>query len=129
LFSLGSDASSSVDQRQKLLNVERLNWTLQYDIFRGDGAAAFESDALHAMVFGMATTKITITLRVDQVEEIRALVAAGQAASVSAFVKHAVGVALFDAAGWRQMLKHALRQTGGPLTKKERAWADALLSS
>jgi len=80
------------------------------------------------MVFGMATTKITITLQDDQVEEIRALVAAGEAASVSAFVKNAVGVALFDAAGWREMLEDALRQTGGPLTKKERAWADALLS-
>ncbi len=80
------------------------------------------------MVFGMATTKITITLQDDQVEEIRALVAAGQAASVSAFVKHAIAVALFDAAGWKEMLEDALRQTGGPLTKKERAWADALLS-
>jgi len=80
------------------------------------------------MVFGMATTKITITLQDDQVEEIRALVAAGEAASVSAFVKHSVGVALFDAAGWREMLEDALRQTGGPLTQKERAWADALLS-
>ena len=79
------------------------------------------------MVFGMATTKITITLRDDQVAEIRALVAAGEAASVSAFVQHAVGVALFDAAGWREMLADALRQTGGPLTKKERVWADALL--
>jgi Arc/MetJ-type ribon-helix-helix transcriptional regulator len=82
----------------------------------------------HGMVFGMATTKITITLPDDQVEEIRALVAAGKAASVSAFVKHAVGVALFDAAGWREMLEDALRQTGGPLTQKERAWADAILS-
>jgi Arc/MetJ-type ribon-helix-helix transcriptional regulator len=79
------------------------------------------------MVFGMATTKITITLQDDQVDEIRALVAAGEAASVSAFVKHAVGVALFDAAGWKEMLADALRQTGGPLTKRERAWADALL--
>jgi hypothetical protein len=26
------------------------------------------------------------------------------------------------------MLEDALRQTGGPLTKKERTWADALLS-
>jgi hypothetical protein len=26
------------------------------------------------------------------------------------------------------MLEDALRQTGGPLTKKERAWADAVLS-
>ena len=79
------------------------------------------------MVFGMATTKITITLPDDQLEEIRALVAAGGAASVSAFVKHAVGVGLFDAAGWREMLKDALRQTGGALTNKERAWADAIL--
>jgi Arc/MetJ-type ribon-helix-helix transcriptional regulator len=80
------------------------------------------------MVFGMATTKITITLEDSQLEEIRAVVKAGAAASVSAFVKHAVGVALFDAAGWREMLEDALRQTGGPLMKKERAWADALLS-
>ncbi len=80
------------------------------------------------MVIGMATTKITITLPDEQVEQIRALVAAGAAASVSAFVKHAVGVALFDAAGWREMLDEALRQTGGALTKKERAWADEILS-
>ena len=81
------------------------------------------------MVFGMATTKITITLEDDQVAEVRALVAAGGAASVSGFVKHAVGVALSDAAGWREMLEDALRQTGGPLMKKERAWADAILSA
>jgi Arc/MetJ-type ribon-helix-helix transcriptional regulator len=80
------------------------------------------------MVFGMATSKITVTLHDDQVKEIRSLVAAGQAASVSAFVQHAVGVALSDAAGWKEMLEDALRQTGGPLTKKEREWADALLS-
>jgi len=80
------------------------------------------------MVSSMATLKITVTLPVDQVEEVRALVAAGRAISVSAFVKHAVGVALFDAAGWRGMLEDALQQTGGPLTKTERAWADAILS-
>ena len=80
------------------------------------------------MVFGMATRKIAVTLDADQVQEIRALVAAGQAANVSAFVQHAVGVALHVAAGWKEMLEDALRQTGGPLTKNERAWADALLS-
>ena len=80
------------------------------------------------MVVGMATAKITVTLETNQVDEIRAMVAAGKAANISAFVKHAVGVALFAAAGWREMLDDALRQTGGPLTKKERAWADALLS-
>lgn len=76
----------------------------------------------------MATAKLTITLDDRQLEEIRALVAAGQAASISGFVKHAVGVALFDAAGWRELLNDALQQTGGPLTNKERRWADRLLS-
>jgi Arc/MetJ-type ribon-helix-helix transcriptional regulator len=80
------------------------------------------------MVIGMATSKITITLPKDQIEEIRALVIAGKASSISAFVKHAVGVALCDATGWSEMLASGLQQTGGPLTKKERAWADALLS-
>jgi Arc/MetJ-type ribon-helix-helix transcriptional regulator len=76
----------------------------------------------------MATTKITVTLPDEQIREIRALIAAGQAASVSAFVKHAVGIALFDAAGWREMLSDALQQTGGPITKTERAWADGILA-
>ncbi len=80
------------------------------------------------MVLSMATTKITVTLEDDQVAEIRALVESGRAASISGFVKHAVGVALFDAAGWREMLDDGLRQTGGPLTKKERGWADEVLS-
>jgi len=38
------------------------------------------------MVFGMATTKITITLPDDRIHSIRELVAAGKAGSVSAFV-------------------------------------------
>jgi Arc/MetJ-type ribon-helix-helix transcriptional regulator len=80
------------------------------------------------MVIGMATVKITITLEEHQVQEIRALVDAGEASSVSGFVQHAVGIALHDAAGWRELLQEAMVQTGGPLTKKERAWADALLS-
>jgi Arc/MetJ-type ribon-helix-helix transcriptional regulator len=95
---------------------------------RVSGEAAFNGNLLHGMGFGMATTKITITLEDHQPAEIRALVAAGAAASVSGFVKHAVGVALSDAAGWREMLEDALRQTGGPLTKRERTWADPILS-
>ena len=57
------------------------------------------------------------------------LVASGHADSVSGFVKHAVGVSLADVAGWGAMLAAALRETGGPLTAKERAWADAILQS
>jgi Arc/MetJ-type ribon-helix-helix transcriptional regulator len=81
------------------------------------------------MVIGMATIKLTITLDEEQLEEVRKLVAAGKARSISGFVKHAVGVALHDAAGWREMLDGALLQTGGPLTNKERAWADGALSA
>lgn len=76
----------------------------------------------------MATQTITVILDADQVNQIRALAAAGQVANVSAFVEHAVDIALHDAAGWQEMLVNALKQTGGPLTRKERAWADALLS-
>ncbi|MGH9385485.1 MAG: hypothetical protein ACRD2N_14485 [Vicinamibacterales bacterium] len=76
----------------------------------------------------MATSKVTITIDDDQLEEVRRMVQAGKTPSVSGFVKHATTVALHDAAGWREMLDGALQQTGGPLTKKERAWADAVLS-
>lgn len=76
----------------------------------------------------MAAAKITITLPDGQLQEIRAMIASGRVRNVSAFVKHAVGVALSDAAGWREMLEEALRQTGGPVTEKERRWADEILS-
>lgn len=76
----------------------------------------------------MATAKITITLEEDQVAAIRALVAAGRSPNVSAFVQHAVGVSLFDDAGWQKMLEEALQQTGGPLTEEERDWADTILT-
>jgi Arc/MetJ-type ribon-helix-helix transcriptional regulator len=81
------------------------------------------------MVIGMATQKLTITLQEEQLKEIRDLVAAGQAANVSSFVQHAVGIALNDAAGWQHMLEAAMTRTGGPLTDEERAWADAILDS
>ncbi len=80
------------------------------------------------MVIGVASAQITITLQQDQLEKIRALVAAGESASVSGFVQHAVTVALHDAAGWRELLENALEETGGPLTNEERSWVDAILS-
>ena len=81
------------------------------------------------MVIGMATRKITITLDETQLDQVRALVAAQTAPSVSGFVQHAVAVALDDVAGWGAMLAEALRQTGGPLTEDERAWADNVLGT
>lgn len=81
------------------------------------------------MVIGMATRKVTVTLEESQLDAIRKLVDAGSAASVSGFVQHAVSVALDDVAGWGALLAEALRETGGPLTDDERAWADELLGT
>jgi Arc/MetJ-type ribon-helix-helix transcriptional regulator len=75
----------------------------------------------------MATTKVTITLDDEQLDSVRKLVASGKAESVSGFVKHAVSVSLSDVAGWGAMLGLALQATGGPLTLKERTWADSVL--
>ncbi|MBM3275818.1 MAG: hypothetical protein FJZ00_11740 [Candidatus Sericytochromatia bacterium] len=77
----------------------------------------------------MATEKLTITLEREQINEVRRLVAAGQAATISGFVQHAVRIAILDAAGWKEMLDAALGETGGPLTDEERKWADAILES
>lgn len=81
------------------------------------------------MVNGMATRKVTVTLDEAQVEQIKRLVESGSATSASAFVQHAVSVSLDDVAGWGAMLADALRETGGPLTSDERAWADELLGT
>jgi Arc/MetJ-type ribon-helix-helix transcriptional regulator len=81
------------------------------------------------MVDGMATTKVTITLEDQQLASIRQLVSSGRARNVSSFVKHAVAVSLADVAGWGAMLGQALDRTGGPLTPKERAWADSVLQA
>lgn len=80
------------------------------------------------MAAGMATVKTTITLDEEDLKKIRGLVAAGKAASISGFVQHAVATALHDVAGWGALLSGALEQTGGPLTKRERAWADGVLA-
>lgn len=76
----------------------------------------------------MATIKLTITLDAAQLDDVKRMVETGRAASVSGFVKHAVAIALQDAAGWQAMLDESLAATGGPLTRKERDWADAILS-
>lgn len=77
----------------------------------------------------MATRKVTVTLEEAQLDQIRRLVDAGRASSVSGFVQHAVAVAIDDVAGWGALLAEALRDTGGPLTDEERAWADDLLGT
>jgi hypothetical protein len=75
----------------------------------------------------MATVKVTITLDESELARVRGLVADEGARSVSAFVQHAVRVALADVDGWSAALRESLEKTGGPLTAKERAWADGVL--
>jgi Arc/MetJ-type ribon-helix-helix transcriptional regulator len=77
----------------------------------------------------MASKKVTITLEDEQLKAVRALVESGATASVSGFIQHAVGIALADVTGWHVLLGQALEQTGGPLTKKERTWADGILKA
>jgi hypothetical protein len=60
-------------------------------------------------------------------QQIRNLVTAGRASSMSGFVQQAVGVAIDDVAGWGAMLAQALDESGGPMSPDERAWADAAL--
>lgn len=80
------------------------------------------------MVFGMANTrKVTVTLTLDQVAQIQAMVEAGRAETVSGFVQRAVGMALADDAGWAETLAEMLATSGGPMTDSEREWADGIL--
>jgi Arc/MetJ-type ribon-helix-helix transcriptional regulator len=81
------------------------------------------------IVIAMATKKTTVTLAENQFDQIRDLVRAQTASSVSGFVQHAVTVALDDTAEWAAMLAEALQQTGGALSDDERAWADGVLST
>jgi Arc/MetJ-type ribon-helix-helix transcriptional regulator len=75
----------------------------------------------------MASKKVTITIDQEQLDQVRALVGAGTAPSVSGFVQHAVAVALDDVAGWGALLAEALKETGGGLSDEERTWADEML--
>jgi Arc/MetJ-type ribon-helix-helix transcriptional regulator len=77
----------------------------------------------------MASEKVTITLDEEQIRAVRRLVGSGAAPSVSGFIQHAVAIALNDVAGWADMLDEAIAETGGPLTNKERAWADSILKT
>ena len=77
----------------------------------------------------MANAKITITLPDHQLGQIRQRVAAQSATSVSGFIQQAVQKSLDNAAEFRAIVEEALKKTGGPLKRKERAWARRMLSA
>jgi Arc/MetJ-type ribon-helix-helix transcriptional regulator len=81
------------------------------------------------MVNSMATRKITITLPDRQIEEIRKRVAAQDSPSISGFVQEAVQKSLASRAEFHATVEEALKQTGGPLRPKERAWAKSVLAA
>ena len=76
----------------------------------------------------MDIQRITISLPKIQVAQLKALVEAGRAESVSGFVQRVVGKALKNDALWRETLDQMLEETGGPLTSEEIAWADSVLA-
>jgi Arc/MetJ-type ribon-helix-helix transcriptional regulator len=80
------------------------------------------------MVVGMAAAKITITLPDLQVREIRKRVSSRESPSVSGFIQQAVQKSLDNAAEFRAVVEKALNETGGPPTRRERAWARRMLS-
>lgn len=73
--------------------------------------------------------EVRVTLDEAELKQIRSLVHASAAPSVSGFIRHAVAIAVDDLAEWDATLAEALRQTGGPLSDRERAWADDLLGT
>lgn len=69
-----------------------------------------------------------ITLPDGQVDEIRRRVAANESASISGFIQQAVQKSVENDAEFRAMMDQALLETGGPLTRRERAWARKMIA-
>lgn len=76
----------------------------------------------------MTAAKIAISLPEGLVQHVRTEVRRGRAPSVSAYVMRAVEqqAANDDLAS---MLDEMLAATGGPMTSKERGWADRVLGA
>ena len=77
------------------------------------------------MMLGMTKAKIAITIDESTLAQVKARVAAGEAASVSSLIEQAVIGYVSDANDWDMWADHLLESTGGPLTPVELAWVDA----
>jgi Arc/MetJ-type ribon-helix-helix transcriptional regulator len=78
------------------------------------------------MIVGMTTGKIAVSLPSDLLADVRRLVRAGHAPSVSAYVAAALAEKVRHD-DLRGLLDELLERSGGPLTDKERAAIDAEL--
>lgn len=78
------------------------------------------------MIPGMTRSKIAVSLPSWLVERARQAVDEGRATSVSAYVAEALEEKA-DLDDLAALLDEMLAETGGPLTARERAWADQVL--
>ena len=67
--------------------------------------------------------KLAVSMAPALVRKVKALVASGDASSVSAYVEHAVAAQLAAEASFDVSIERALTATGGPPTAAERARA------
>ncbi len=79
------------------------------------------------MVKSMASVKVTITVPEKQLAAIRKKVAAGEAASISAFIQGSVAQSLEGSSSLLDLFDELLERSGGPLTVKEQETARAAL--
>jgi len=81
------------------------------------------------MIIGMTArkSKVAVTVETELVDQVRARVARGDAASVSAYFEHSVRGQLAAEADFDQLLGDIFRTTGGPPTAHERSAARKML--
>ena len=73
-------------------------------------------------------SRLTVTIDTDVADQVKTLVAQGEASSVSAYVEHSVRCQLAADADFDVLLATMLDETGGPLTADERTAARSVLS-
>lgn len=96
-------------------------------IMAGPYCAAGVTVSNCGMMFGMTTQKIAITVPQETLVRARRAVKAGRAASLSAYISHAIDQrSLLD--DLDLLLQEMLEASGGPLTVAEERRADAILS-
>lgn len=74
-------------------------------------------------------TKLAVSISADIAAQVRTVVADGAAASVSAYVEHALRCQLAAEADFDGMVAEMLSATGGPVTEQERADAARILGA
>jgi Arc/MetJ-type ribon-helix-helix transcriptional regulator len=79
------------------------------------------------MIAGMTAKKIAISVPEKTLAGARRAVKSGKATSLSAYISRAIEQKNMSD-DLDSLLDEMLRETGGPLTPDEKAWADAALS-